>query len=234
VQALLYPKPRNRFLTDFLPFQRLVARFGVWNSLAQTVLKLTSPGVPDIYQGNELFEFNLVDPDNRRPVDYLRRRQALEALLQLDETPGPELTRMLETLDDGRLKLYCIWKTLSFRKQHADLFATGLYEPLSVQGAKSNHVIAFERNHEHTSAIVVVPRLIATLLGDAERPPVGSEIWENTKILLPIRPGSSCYQNIFAGTTISLHPTGSHALIDVAEILGPFPVALLYSSVAAE
>jgi (1->4)-alpha-D-glucan 1-alpha-D-glucosylmutase len=79
-QALLNPDSKNRFLNDFVPFQRRVARLGLWNSLSQTLLKLTCPGVPDIYQGNELWDFSLVDPDNRRPVDYLRRQQAFESI----------------------------------------------------------------------------------------------------------------------------------------------------------
>src|SRR5580700_7567224 len=118
VNALLTPNARNRFLNDFVPFQRQVARIGLWNSLSQTLLKLTSPGVPDIYQGNDLWDFSLVDPDNRRAVDYSHRQQAFESIRKWGSNPDATSVRsLLESPEDGRLKLYLIWKTLRLRKQ---------------------------------------------------------------------------------------------------------------------
>ncbi len=122
VKALLTPDPKNRFLEDFMPFQRRVARIGLWNSLSQTILKLTCPGVPDIYQGNELWDFSLVDPDNRRPIDYARRRQMLACIRQSSHTLASQtldvlIADLLKTPEDDQLKLYTTWKTLCFRQQ---------------------------------------------------------------------------------------------------------------------
>src|SRR5208282_6643120 len=146
VAALLDPNSNRRFLSGFLPFQRRVARLGLWNSLSQTLLKLTCPGVPDIYQGNDLWDFSLVDPDNRRPVDYIRRQQMFESIRVWGSEPDLlSIGRLLETPEDGRLKLYLIWKILRFRQQQPDIFQQGEYLPLAVEGAKADHVVAFAR-----------------------------------------------------------------------------------------
>src|SRR6202035_1946076 len=116
----------NRFLQDFVPLQSYIARIGLWNSLSQTLLKLTSPGIPDIYQRNELSDFSLVDPDNRRLVDYTRRRQILNSLKNWSNAPDEcSITSLLENPEDGRSKAYLIWKTLCHRQQHADVFREG-------------------------------------------------------------------------------------------------------------
>ena len=138
-EALLTPGDHNKFLNDFLPFQRRVARIGAWNSLSQTLLKLTSPGVPDIYQGNDWFDFSLVDPDNRRPVDYGRRLQVFESIRRLSgEANSVSAAELLETPEDSRLKLYVIWNTLCLRKEYPELFRLGNYIPLQVRGMKAN------------------------------------------------------------------------------------------------
>jgi (1->4)-alpha-D-glucan 1-alpha-D-glucosylmutase len=225
VKALLNPSARNRFLNDFVPFQRLVARIGLWNSLSQTLLKLTTPGVPDIYQGNDLWDFSLVDPDNRRPVDYGQRRQAFESIQSwggnLDATL---VSRLLETPEDGRLKLYLIWKTLGLRKEWPDIFERGEYLPLTVQGARANHVVAFTRRFDNASVLVVVPRLVASLLGDSHLPPIGSNVWEDTHIHVPFCGSSGKYRNAFTGEVGD--PPKADAKIAVSELLAHFPAAL--------
>ncbi|MGE5193234.1 MAG: malto-oligosyltrehalose synthase, partial [Deltaproteobacteria bacterium] len=122
VAAILSESPRAHFLADFEPFARQIADLGIWNSLAQTVLKLTSPGVPDFYQGTELFDFSLVDPDNRRPVDFARRREMLPALEQRIDAAadgGAGLAaELLAARTDGRIKLYLILKLLDYRREH--------------------------------------------------------------------------------------------------------------------
>ncbi|HYQ91893.1 MAG TPA: malto-oligosyltrehalose synthase, partial [Candidatus Competibacteraceae bacterium] len=162
IQALLKPG-KNRFLEDFLPDQRRIARLGLFNSLSQTLIKLTAPGVPDIYQGTELWDFSLVDPDNRRPVDYERRRALLMELQTLVETAGDDLAGrvrgLLDRLEDGRSKLYVNWRTLRLRREQSELFGHGDYVPLAVAGAKSRHVCAFARVYENTRVVVVAPRL---------------------------------------------------------------------------
>jgi len=232
VKALLTPGENNRFVDDFLPFQRRIARLGMWNSLSQTVLKLTSPGVPDIYQGNELWDFSLVDPDNRRPVDYARRQQIFESMLRGCNEFDPSCIKcLLESPADGRLKLFLIWKTLGLRKQRPELFRLGEYSPLEVAGAKANHVVAFIHRFEEASLLVAVPRLVATLLGDADRPPIGNEIWEDTHILLPARECSREYQNALTGELLTAEKkTDAFWKIDVGRALAQYPVAICLMS----
>jgi (1->4)-alpha-D-glucan 1-alpha-D-glucosylmutase len=228
LESLLKPDPQNRFLNDFLPFQQRVARAGLWNSLAQTLLKLTCPGVPDIYQGNELWDFSLVDPDNRRPVDYFRRQQMFQDVRKSgNDDAGSSLSNMLETPEDGRLKLFMIWKTLSLRQQQSDLFREGEYVPLAVEGAKANHVVAFARKSETTNVLVVVPRLVGGLLNDnTNLPPIGPGIWEGTHVRLPFCSCSKQYRNAFTGAVLAPEKAEGCASIPVSEVLAEFPVAL--------
>jgi (1->4)-alpha-D-glucan 1-alpha-D-glucosylmutase len=229
VKTLLTPDAKNRFLTDFLPFQGRVSRIGLWNSLAQTLIKLTCPGVPDIYQGNDLWDFSLVDPNNRRPVDYLRRQQMLESILAWGNAPSANHIRnLLGTPQDGRIKLHVIWKALWVRQQQPDLFRRGEYIPVAVEGSKANHVIAFTRKHETANVLVVVPRQIAGLVSGEDQLPIGPEVWEGTRILFP----NCCkrYQNAFTGENLEVEKTSDCARIDVSQVLAKFPVALCLSS----
>ena len=228
VRALLNRRANNRFLNDFEPFQRRVARIGLWNSLSQTLLKLTCPGVPDIYQGNELWDFSLVDPDNRRPVNYEHRRQMLANIRALSSQPDERsVNSLLETPEDGRLKLQLIRSTLCSRQREPELFRRGEYVPLEVHGAKSDHVVAFARLSETASAIVIVPRLIAGLLNDVDSPPIGCKIWEDTRILLPSDSSWSGHRNVFTGEMADFNKAEGHLEIDVSRALDKFPVAFL-------
>jgi (1->4)-alpha-D-glucan 1-alpha-D-glucosylmutase len=228
VGEVLKPGPRNRFLGDFLPFQRSIARLGLWNSLSQTLLKLTSPGVPDIYQGNDLTDFSLVDPDNRRRVDYGRRLLLLDGMRKWGSAPeGLPLQRLLEESDQGSAKLYVTWKALCLRKRQPDVFECGQYLPLKVEGAKADHVVAFIRKHEGASALIVVPRLVAGLLDGKDGPPVGPEIWRDTKILLSPYDNSLAYRNVLTGAELIGQPSGSSGFeAALSDVLANFPVAL--------
>jgi 4-alpha-glucanotransferase/(1->4)-alpha-D-glucan 1-alpha-D-glucosylmutase len=233
LSALLCPEG-NRFLGDFVSFQRRVARIGLWNSLAQALLKLTCPGVPDIYQGNDLLDFSLVDPDNRRPVDYLHRQRALESVRSFGDANESVARELLKTPDDGRLKLYVTWKTLGLRKQHPDLFRRGEYLPLPVYGSKANHVIAFLRRLEGRSALVIAPRLVAALLNEGDGPPIGSEIWDDTHILLPSCSCSKSYRNAFTGDVAVQSKAGAESKLDIATAFAEFPTALYSQSRAGQ
>jgi (1->4)-alpha-D-glucan 1-alpha-D-glucosylmutase len=227
VRTLLTPAVKNRFLDDFVPFQRRVARIGLWNSMSQTLLKLTCPGVPDIYQGNELWDFSLVDPDNRSPVDYMRRQQMFESIRVFGNDPDPQsIGHLLETPQDGRLKIYLTWRTLCLRQQQPDIFQRGEYLPLAVEGAKAKHVVAFARKFGTTTALVVVPRLIAGLLNDIDLPPIGAQIWEDTHLLLPSQSCSQNCRNALTGEVLALQKAGEYARIGISEVLGTFPVTL--------
>ncbi|MGA8270192.1 MAG: malto-oligosyltrehalose synthase [Candidatus Sulfotelmatobacter sp.] len=227
VAALLNADSNNPFLENFLPFQKSVARVGLWNSLSQTVLKLTCPGVPDIYQGNDLWDFSLVDPDNRRPVDYSRREGALENLRKYGNNPGDSSVKaLLDAPEDGRLKLYVIWKTLGLRKQYPDLFREGEYVPLAIHGARANHAVAFMRRFEGSSALVIVPRLTGGLLHQLEGSPTGREVWQDTHILLPPCPCSKAYRNVFTGNVLELANPADQLRMDVSTAFAEVPVAL--------
>jgi (1->4)-alpha-D-glucan 1-alpha-D-glucosylmutase len=231
LKKLLNPGNRNRFLSDFIPFQRRVSRVGLWNSLSQTLLKLASPGVPDIYQGNDLWDLSLVDPDNRRPVDYVKRQGLFDSIRRLSTAPDPSTTsQLLQTPEDGRLKLYLIWKTLCLRKEQPDLFQHGKYVPLVAQGVKAAHTVAFARRFQNLILIVITPRLIATLLNERETPPIGSGVWEDTHIVLPSFAAHTNYQNAFTGEVLTPAQTGEGSAISMEQALAQFPVALLLSA----
>ena len=141
VRGVLEPRDNNLFLHDFQQFLSGVTRFGLLNSLTQLTCKLTAPGVPDIYQGNELWDFSLVDPDNRRPVDYERRRRALAELQESDPSPGA----LAAQLEDGRCKLLLTWKLLALRQSNPELFRAGDYRALHARGSRARHLCAFLR-----------------------------------------------------------------------------------------
>jgi (1->4)-alpha-D-glucan 1-alpha-D-glucosylmutase len=171
VATVLDPSPKNRFLPSFLPVAEEIARLGAINSLAQVALKLTVPGVPDIYQGNEIWDFSLVDPDNRRPIDYVRRREMLDSLSSA--TPAG----LLQRWPDGRIKLWLTQTLLRFRREHAALFQRGKYLPLTASGAFADCCVAFIREHEGEWIAVIVPRLSSRV----GFPPIG-EKWKDTMV----------------------------------------------------
>jgi (1->4)-alpha-D-glucan 1-alpha-D-glucosylmutase len=227
VRKLLDRESENPFIKDFVPFQQRVARIGLWNSLSQTLLKLTCPGVPDVYQGNESWDFSLVDPDNRRPVDYALRQEMLRSIIESENMPLSSIaTSLLETPEDGRLKLYLIWKTLGLRRQLSDLFQTGEYLPLTVEGARAAHIVAFARKSGTANVLVVVPRLVAGLLDDIDLPPVGPRVWADTAVIFPCRGCSEQYKNVFTGQFLDVQTTEHSAKLEVSKLLEEFPVAL--------
>jgi (1->4)-alpha-D-glucan 1-alpha-D-glucosylmutase len=226
IKKLLTPGAKNRFLNDFVPFQRRVARLGVWNSLSQTLLKLTSPGVPDIYQGNEVWDFSMVDPDNRRPVDYPRRNRSFDSIRGINQTDANAAKALLDNPEDDRLKQFLIWKILCLRGEMPELFQEGEYLPLPVQGVKADHVVAFARKFESGGAIVIAPRLIGSLLNERDLPPIGPEIWGDTYVVVPSGSRSTPYRNALTGEMQNLS-AGDSGTIRVADAVAKFPVALL-------
>ena len=159
VEAALDPSRSGAFLTLFRPFAERVARLGVANSLVQTVLKLTLPGMPDFYQGSELWDLNLVDPDNRRPVDYPLREKALaEVTDALARDRCGTVRRLAEAWPDGRIKLAVIATLLEYRRGHPDLFADGSYEPVMVEGAQGDRLCCFVRQRDDAAVLVAASR----------------------------------------------------------------------------
>lgn len=172
-----------------------IATAGALNSLAQTLLRMTVPGVPDLYQGTEFWDFSLVDPDNRRPVDYPARLRALSEAMPL--------TELLAQWQDGRIKQALIAQVLMLRDQHPTLFSEGRYQPLEVIGEQAAHVLAFARVKEDIRAIVVVPRLPAELLGTAQTPFINAANWGDTRIILPFADSNPNWKGLFAQATVT-------------------------------
>src|SRR5204862_2419455 len=172
------------FLASFRPLQARVARAGMVNSLAQLVLKLASPGVPDFYQGTELWDLNLVDPDNRRPVDYARRRAILEAVICRREVDDTAMAaELLAHRRDGRIKMFVAARALAARQRLRPAF-NGEYVPLQTRGERADSVFAFARRHGSEYAVTCVPRLLASVVPDAATPPLGP-VWLGTRVELP-------------------------------------------------
>jgi (1->4)-alpha-D-glucan 1-alpha-D-glucosylmutase len=236
VRTLLSPQPVNLFLRDFLPFQQRIAWIGAFNSLSQVLLKLTSPGVPDIYQGNEVWDFSLVDPDNRRPVDYGMRRAALRVIRSICTEEGASVCarRLIENMQDGRVKLYLIWKALTFRREREQLFRSGGYVALKVHGLRAEHVCAFARHRGNEILLVVVPRLFAGLIGEQRCFPVGKATWDDTWLELPPDCMHGKWTNIlteetFTSQRLGEEPGTDHGL-ELAQVFGTFPYALLHGN----
>jgi len=229
VLRVLPENGRGGFLQDFEALQRRVAYFGQFNGLSQTLLKLTSPGVPDVYQGSELWDLSLVDPDNRRPVDYEVRRAALADVQKRCGAAGDDLSEvvggLLERWQNGHLKLYTVWRTLSFRRDHRALFNQGDYVPLEPRGSRSDHLVAFSRTLGGEAMVVVVPRRVAILTGLEARAPLGA-LWQDTRLELPAELAGR-YRNVFTGERLEAQLQGGAAALKVSSVLARFPVALL-------
>jgi (1->4)-alpha-D-glucan 1-alpha-D-glucosylmutase len=226
ITRVLPDNPDDPFVQDVARFQQKLAFFGCLNSLSQTLLKLTCPGVPDFYQGTELWNFSLVDPDNRRPVDYARWREVLTALKAHIAELGDDLTplagELLANLPDGRIKLFLIFRILTFRREHRDLFTEGMYQPLRAEGPGAEHVCAFLRQRAGEEVLIVAPLLLYRLLGGEERLPLGGEIWADTHFVLPESAAGRSYRHLLTGAV--LQPDEGRRLY-LGSILQHFPVA---------
>jgi (1->4)-alpha-D-glucan 1-alpha-D-glucosylmutase len=233
IAALLSPSPRNRFVGEFATSAGELARFGMINSLAMTLIKLTSPGVPDIYRGDELWDFSLVDPDNRRPVDFARRAELLEQLARADrEQPlatARQIARALEEGDaEGISKLFVTWRLLGFRRDHDALFRDGSYLPINATGDLADHVCAYARRHEGSVIVAVAPRLCAKLMRGEPGLPLGERSWAATALDLAPLGAIGGLANVLTGESLALRQEGDRSLLPVAEVLGTLPVALLH------
>lgn len=218
-----------RVRDDFQQLLAKVTQAGMINSLVQTVLKMTVPGVPDIYQGTDLWDFSLVDPDNRRPVEYEQRHQLLTELQDQISTAGDDLQALARELltqrVDGRIKLYVIHRLLCLRRDSTALFRVGTYTPVASVGEKARYLCAFTREHEGNTLLVVVPRLVSRLTPDPATAPLGTEVWGDTRIILPQTKGRQAYRNVFTGETITR--SDATTALPIGEILTAFPVAVL-------
>jgi (1->4)-alpha-D-glucan 1-alpha-D-glucosylmutase len=226
VETVLDPRTSARFLRDFEEFHAKILPFGILNSLAQTLIKITTPGVPDFYQGAELWDLSLVDPDNRRPVDFARRRRMLETLTTDIETAtdlAPLARGLVNEPADGRVKLFVIRQALGVRRRRAELFARGEYRPIDVEGARAEHVCAFARTGPGGPVLTVVPRLLAAR---GVVPVTGAEYWDDTALVLPAE-ARAPLRNAFTGAAINPAGDGETRRLLLGTVLADFPVALL-------
>ncbi len=188
-----------------------IAAAGAVNSLAQSLLRITVPGVPDVYQGDEFWDFSLVDPDNRRPVDFSARQQALNT--------SPDIPELLSNWRDGRVKQALIAQVLALRKADPEMFRSGRYTPLEVTGTHAEHVVAFCREHQGKRLLVVVPRWPHRLLENGERPHINAQVWGDTRVKLPFAATTQNWKGLFHTGAVT---PNKELLISAA--LGDFPV----------
>jgi (1->4)-alpha-D-glucan 1-alpha-D-glucosylmutase len=247
--ALILDREKNQpFLDDFRALQAKISHFGLLESLAQTLLKLASPGVPDTYQGTEIWNFSLVDPDNRRPVDYALRQAMLRALESSAAAAAGDRRELCSTLlankDDGRIKLYVHRCALQARRAHPGLFTTGEYHPVKTRGTRSDLVFAFDRGAGPDRALVATPRLWTRVIGDrsdhgliepgSAPEPYGSDtrgsrkdIWQDTRLILNSADHCTRWYNVFTGEILMARGEEGELTLAGADVFAHFPIALL-------
>lgn len=214
VDGLLLDEENQQLRQSLYEAAQRLACPGALNGLVQCLLRMTTPGVPDLYQGNEYWDLSLVDPDNRRPVDYPARRASLD-----DGTP---LAELLAHWRDGRIKQALVARVLDARQAHPELFQRGAYLPLSVQGRHADQVLAFARLGRGERAVIVVPRLASALLGAATTPLIPAQNWDDTRLVLPFALSPANCSGLFGGGAV----TPSRELM-LSTVLAEFPVNVL-------
>lgn len=233
IDRILVMDGDNPFLDDFLPFVRTIAGLGALNSLSQTLVKLAVPGVPDIYRGCENWDFSLVDPDNRRPVDHARLSgflgQIEESFADQEAVDLSSLRGVVENWRDGRIKLYLTWRLLNWRKETPDLFLDGDYIPLAVEGDGRDRIIAFARKADTSVGIFVAPRLCATSLPGDKAPvqEVAKALPADLRIVLPEELADIDYRDILSGTNVKAVQRRGDSVIAIRPLLQHFPVSAL-------
>jgi (1->4)-alpha-D-glucan 1-alpha-D-glucosylmutase len=213
----------NPFIDAALPFVRRIAALGAINSLAQLTLKLCAPGVPDIYQGTEFWDLSLVDPDNRRAVDYDARRGALAA-----NGAGGDVLRLLAEWQSGHVKLHMMHSLLRCRRENPLLFDRGGYLPIAAEGEEEGRVVAFVRHHEDASIVVAAPRLVASLPDAGPAWPLGWT-WGEGVLRLPGEIGQRRFRNLFTQDRIDATVCQGGPQLRLSDIFAHLPVAVLHS-----
>jgi len=229
IDAMMDPT-RNPFIKDFEAFQKRVSYFGMFNSLSQTLLKITSPRIPDFYQGTEIWDFSLVDPDNRRPVNFDIRTKMLEALKKKMVTYGSDLSDLTRELirewTDGSIKLYVTFRSLTYRKENRKLFMDGAYTPLWGDGNLKDHICAFARQGEGKVVLVIVPRFLSRLT-QVDEIPLGMEVWGDSSIVMPSEIIEERFGNIFTGEMVDATERDGKRRLILGQVFANFPVAML-------
>ena len=220
-------RKRSPFLADFAEFERDVEWYGALNSLTQALVKITAPGVPDVYQGNESLDYSLADPDNRRPVDFGARRRMLESIDSAISSRGMEKAAEESALGlrSGAAKMYVTALALRYRRRNGPLFATGGYLSLWGTGPKARNILAFVRRGRGSECVVCAPRLFTELCAPGVLP-CGGRSWQGTRLVLPER-GPRSYEDVFTGNVLTPAESGGERILRAADVFSRFPVALL-------
>jgi (1->4)-alpha-D-glucan 1-alpha-D-glucosylmutase len=222
IRKILDPHTNEEFLKDFSTYISPIVRAGLFNSLSQTLLKMTTPGIPDFYQGSELWEFTLVDPDNRHSVDYSYRHQLLLSIKEKAVRKSELIDQLLQTPEDGRIKLYLISEVLNFRHAHLQLFQEGSYQPLILEGERAKHAIAFSRVDNEQSLIVIAGRFYTQLFDVSTTAPLGEKAWKDTQLLTE-GVSAGIYCDLLSGQEFQVDKQ-----ISLADLFSKLPLALLY------
>jgi (1->4)-alpha-D-glucan 1-alpha-D-glucosylmutase len=228
---ILSTNNKNAFLENFLPFQRHIAGYGIYNSLSQVLIKTLAPGIPDFYQGTELWDLTLVDPDNRRQIDYPFYQERLAELQDLRHKLHPmELLQFLfQHADNGLIKMLFTHTALHYRKDHASLFLNGTYRPLEATGTRAEHACGFLRQESNTVCLVIFPRFLTHLTPDPTILPLGESVWGRTRISLPADLGIQSFRNVFTQEIVAPQKDSDMLELSIATLFSHFPFALLES-----
>jgi (1->4)-alpha-D-glucan 1-alpha-D-glucosylmutase len=222
VARILSRDDSQEFLQDFGQFQKRLAYFGMVNGLSQALLKIASPGVPDFYQGSELWDLRLVDPDNRGSIDFARRMAALESIAHADSPQT--LRKFVEHWHDGCIKLYLIWKAIRFRRDHVDLFRDGEFVALQSAGTNARNVTAFLRRHGNSWSLVAIPLWLSQVPTKGTR----EFNWGDTTLILPFdSPGR--WNSILTQTPLASKNEGAEQHLMVSDLFKEFPVAFFHA-----
>jgi (1->4)-alpha-D-glucan 1-alpha-D-glucosylmutase len=220
-----------KFLAAFKPMARRIARIGMINGLSQVALKVGAPGVPDFYQGTELWDFSLVDPDNRRPVNFERRREILseiERIFTLDQQDRAlAVGNLAERWADGRVKMLVTTAGLRLRREFTDLFLGGQYVPLETESSVGGRLVAFARILNDQAVVFAVPRLVGPLMNEVEGLPLGGEAWKTSRIMLPPALASRTFRHALTNAEIQPTSSATDTWIFAGQVFDALPVAML-------
>jgi (1->4)-alpha-D-glucan 1-alpha-D-glucosylmutase len=225
IDEIVKPVESNRFLNEFMLFVKTISYHGMLNSLSQSLLKIFSPGIPDFYQGTELWDLSFVDPDNRLPVDFAARAGLLKKMQEEESRGSLSLNEMLAHWEDGRIKLYLTCKALQFRNSREELFFDGDYIPLKASGPFRRHVCAFARQKRSLWSVVLVPRF-TTEIAAPGKPPAGSDVWGVTTVLFPEN-APERWVNVLTGEHVEALRAGRAKQAPAEKIFQSFPAAVL-------
>lgn len=225
IGKILNPELSREFLSSFIDFFSKIRDFGMLNSLSQLLIKMTSPGVPDIYQGDEIWDYRLVDPDNRGAIDFSKRQHLLD---EIGESSF-DFYQSLKTPEDGKIKLFITQQALRLRRELPELFSQGLYVPLKIEGKMQNNLLAFARVFKNEIVIVVSGRFFTQFMKNFSCYKEGESPWEDIQIALPVEWGQLELINVFTGEVVKSSTAVSRIL--VKDLLKEFPLALLHGRI---